>query len=291
MGRRADRRPNPLDVDVGVLEEAERRLQLEDSGDRVVDARFGEVTGLDEVPNVGGVLVAADRDQVEPRVNGRSRRIPLRRRHAVVLVEMVDPAPVRGDGTVEPEPFAQEFDEVPPGTVGRLAVDRVVTRHHDRRPGVDGPGERRDEQPVDRARRAIHRRGVLAARGVAVGGEVFRRRGDPRAVRLRLESANGRAGERATEQRALAEGLEGAAPARIASHVAGWAVVQICTRCTHLRSCDLAGQTRVRRVSGRCDAQTVREHRRPVDVRVAVDGVDGEQQRDSVVRLLYRDSL
>jgi hypothetical protein len=194
---------------------------------------------------------------------------------------------------LEPVLLAEQVVEVRRGPVDGFAVDGVVRRHHRLDALVEDGLERREERVPKLVLGDVDGRGVLPALGLAVGGEVLRCRNDGvRVVEpVALVAPDLRGGHLGAQPRALAERLEDAPPARVAGDVARRGVVLVRAHATRLLGRHPRTGLDERRVPRRRGPESVREHGRPGDVRVPVDGVDVQQHRDAEFRLLRRDRL
>ena len=209
-------------------------------------------------------------------------------------VELVH-APAVGDHKAVEAPFvAQHLFEQPRVDVVGDAVDLVVGGHHRADAGLDRRLEGDEELLADDALGVVGRRGVGAAFRLAVDSEMLRRCQHVLRVdligRAALQPAHGRHAQRRGQERVLAIGLLGAAPARIARQVEHRAEGVIRSLGAHLSRGDRQGLLDQFRVPGAGQADRLREAG-GVQRHVAVQRLAEVDRRDAQAGLVAQEGL
>ena len=283
---------------VRVLEQAGAELDPEDPAHGVVDPTHRDHSVLEqlraEVTNQG-----AGHLRVDPRVERCGRgagtvggdsmaALAVIRVHGRAGTQLLDRRPIALDEAVE-LPLALEdlVHRVAVRAAGN-AVDRVERAHHGVGAGIDRRLERRQVHVAEALLRHVRRVVVAPGFGLSVGDEVLRARDQlvPSAVVRSLGPLHAGRAEHRVQVRVLAAALGDPAPPRLMRDVDHRRVGLLQADGRRLaRAVGGVGERHVR-VEARGGAQRNREGRAE-----AVDGVEGEQERDPEAGVLDRDPL
>ncbi len=205
-----------------LLEQSREKLDAQHARDRAVDRPYRHATGADR-GDQRRIIGEVGRLDIDPRHQRAGRRVGRVGSDVLRVDELADTVVIAHDEALKADLLAQHLGQQPVARVVGHAADLVVRCHDAHR--VAAPDHARERADVDIAQRAlgqVDRPGVAAALGLAVPGEMLERRAHAVGAerqRIALEAAHRREPDLAVQIRVLAEGLVGAAPARLAHHV------------------------------------------------------------------------
>jgi len=278
MGGAADR-TGERPVGVKILKEPHAEFHAQNAADGVVDARLRNLAGIDRGGEMldeiavagrhhGHVDAGVDRlDDLGPFVCARQPR---------------DAVPVRNDKTLEAELTLEHRGEQPGVAVHFIAVPAAVGGHDRGDAGLDCAdigGQKEAAQGrlvafgvalVDSAAGAAIAEVVLGAGEDAVGP----------AERVALKAAHLGGAHDLRQFGGLAKALVGAAPALVTDRGDARSESPVDAGPGHLEGDDLRCLAHQRGITRRPEADIVRKDDRPLDVVVAMHGIDAVEDRD-----------
>ena len=274
-----------------LLEQAQEELGGQHAAGGGIHRGFRDTSSAHFVDQIGEAAAQLDVHTGQQRL---ARGVGRVRCHEVKPVELVHAPAIRDHKAVEAPFVAQDLLEQPGIDVAGDAVDLVVRGHDRADAGLDRGLEGHEELLADDALGVVGRRGVCAAFRLAMDGEMLGGGEHVERVdlsrRTALQPADRRLAHRGDEERILAVGLFGAAPARIARQVEHRAERVVRALGAHLRRGDGESLLDQLRVPGAGQADRLREAG-GVQRHVAVQRLAEVDRRDAQAGFVAQEGL